>query len=427
MQGEMSANMSIGTIVKSDKQNISAKIFETLHVIVPILLGVLLFFNPFPHTTAIKEFSFYVSVVIVVILILFRKIEFSLKSPLTLPFVLFTVWAFIGIFFALDKENSIHDFMTHLVKYIVMYFIVMNFFKSRKNLTYLSSIIIISTALFSAVEFFYFYVISGESFSTKLVTGLPEIPVNWVGYLTVTATIFGLHQVITKDNNIYITIVYTVSLCSLTVLTFLTQTRSSLAALFLSVIILCYDRKKFLFLLLGILIIITLISPIQKRFFHANLITSLRLDIHSTTFEIIKDFPIFGIGFGMETYRNGDVIDLEAYNRKVPEKFRQPAIHNDPHSMLTSIWVRTGYVGLILFLYILFVSFRMCWHCIRWGTDAFITGWGVCLASVLMTLIIIGFFEPFFSHTIEVLFYTVLGMTAAIWHINTRYNVTASD
>ena len=48
-------------------------IFDFLNQSVPVLMGIFIFFNPFPHTTAIKEISFYLSVVIVVILILFKR------------------------------------------------------------------------------------------------------------------------------------------------------------------------------------------------------------------------------------------------------------------------------------------------------------------------------------------------------------------
>jgi len=153
-------------------------------------MGIFIFLNPFPHTTAIKETCVYLSLVIVLILICFKKTNFSFKSPLTLPFVLFVVWVLIGLFFALDKENSIHDFRAHLLKYLVVYYILINFFNSQKRLVVLSWIIIASAVIFSIGEIYYFYIMLGNSFSVKLSTGLTEIPVNWVGYITVTAAIF---------------------------------------------------------------------------------------------------------------------------------------------------------------------------------------------------------------------------------------------
>jgi len=406
------------TNLQSDTQSTKDKVFKIVTLCVPVLMGILIFFNPMPHTTAIKEICFYGSVIIVLILIYFKRVKFSLKSPLTLPFALFTAWVFIGIFFALDRENSIHDFISHLLKYIVMYFIIINFFNSRKRLVGLSWVIIISAAIFSIGEIFYFYYMLGNSFSTKLVTGLSEIPVNWVGYITVSAIIFASHQIFIRESSLSVKTISFVALFPLFSLSLLTQTRSTLIALFLSIVVLFYKKKKIMIFFVGILVIFTTMSPVKDRFLHTNLITSLRLDIHATTLEIIKDFAVMGIGFGMETYRNDDVINLETYNKKVPEKYRQPAIHNDPHSMLPSIAVRAGLVGLVLFLCILFTSCRMCWSCIRHGKDDFIRNWGSCIAGVLVVVFVIGIFEPFFSHAPEVLFYLVLGMITILWQFN---------
>ena len=377
-------------------------------------MGIFIFFNPFPHTTTIKEICFYGSVIIVLILICFKKIDFSFKSPLTLPFALFTAWAFIGLFFALDKGNSIHDFRAHLLKYLMFYYILINSFNSRKRLVGLSWIIIISATIFSIGEIYYFYFMLGNSFSAKLVTGLPEIPVNWVGFITIPAAIFALHHIITASN-LYVKTISFISLFPLCILSVLTQARSAALALFLSVIILCFKNKKILIACLGIILIVIYISPLKNRFIHANPITALRLDINYTTFEVIKDFPIIGIGFGIETFRNEKHINLEEYNKRIPEKYRQSSILNDPHSMLPSIAVRTGLVGLALFVYILFISFKMCWNCIRHRKDDFIKNWGMCVASVFVVVIVIGIFEPFFSHVPEVVFYTMFAVITIIW------------
>ena len=88
------------------------QLFEILNKSIPVLMGIFIFFNPFPHTTSIKEICFYLFVVIVLVLLSFKKTTLSLKSPLLLPLGLFVFWAFLGLFFAVNKENSIHDFFS---------------------------------------------------------------------------------------------------------------------------------------------------------------------------------------------------------------------------------------------------------------------------------------------------------------------------
>ena len=109
------------TKTKITKFNNDFKIFDFLNQSVPVLMGVFIFFNPFPHTTAIKEISFYLSVVIVVALVPFKKTEFSLKTPMLVPFGLFVFWSFLSIFWALNVENTIHDLYSHLIRYIIIY------------------------------------------------------------------------------------------------------------------------------------------------------------------------------------------------------------------------------------------------------------------------------------------------------------------
>jgi O-antigen ligase len=136
-----------------------------------------------------------------------------------------------------------------------------------------------------------------------------------------------------------------------------------------------------------------------------------RLSTYSITYEVIKDYPVMGIGFGMETYGNGKYIDLEAYNKRIPEKYRG-YIYTDPHSMPFSIAVRTGLIGFVLFLYLLYTSFKMGWISIRQGKD---DQWGVRLISALVAILVIGLFEPFFSHVPEVVFFTLLAMITIVW------------
>jgi len=397
--------------------------FALLTRSIPILMGILIFCNPFPHTTSIKEICFYLSVFIVLLLICFKKIDFSFRSPLTLPFALFVIWVFIGLFFALDKGSSIHDFRAHLLKYMVFYYILINFFNSRKRLVGLSWVIIISATIFSIGEIYYFYFMLGNSFSTKLLPGLNEIAVNQIGFVTVTAAIFSLYYIITT-RTLYVKIISLVCLFPLCFLSALTQARSTALALFLLVIILCSKNKKLLVACLAIILIVATMTPVGNRFIHVNPITDLRLDINYTTLEIIKDFPIMGIGFGMETYGNEKYINLDAYNKKVPVKYRQKSIHTFPHSILFSIAVRTGLIGFALFLYILFMSFMTCRNCIEHGKDDFIKRWGLCVASVLVTVIVIGSFEDCSRHVQKVVLYTALAMTTIIWKLN---DVSAED
>ena len=399
------------------KLKIDFKLFESLNQSIPILLGIFIFFNPFPHTTSIKEICFFLSVFIVLVLLLFKKTKFSLKTPLLFPLGLFVFWAFLSIFFAVNKENSIHDFFSHLLKYIVLYYILINFFNSRKRLVALSWTIIISASIFSIGGLFYYYFILGNSLATRYALGLfTAIPTNLIGIITVFAIILSLHHLY-SEIHLYRRAILIICLFPLFAATFLTQTRSSLLALFLAVIISLFKNKRILVALLCAMLIVIAVTPIKNRIrsSNVNIITALRMEINHLTFEIVKDYPIIGTGFGMQTYKR---IDLSGYNERVPAKYRYKKIHNDPHNMLFSILVRVGFVGLVLFLYIIFTFLRMCWKSTKYGKDDFIKNWGLCVTSAFIAFFVIGIFEPVFSHVHEVVLFTIFAMITILWRVN---------
>mgnify|MGYP001442335948 CR=1 FL=1 len=133
-------------------------------------------------------------------------------------------------------------------------------------------------------------------------------------------------------------------------------------------------------------------------------------------FEIIKDYPIFGVGFGMGTY--GKYIDFESYSDKLPDNLRPEIVLTYPHFILTEIASRVGIVGLIIFCSIIFVFFRMCWHIFRNGKEAYIKDWGLCILSAFIMFLFIGFFEPVLFHMTEVVLFLILSFGTILWKLN---------
>ena len=401
------------------------KIFDFLNQSVPVLIGIFIFFNPFPHTTAFKEISFYLSVFIVVVLILFGRTEFSFKTPLLVPFGLFVFWAFIGIFFALNKENTIHDFYSHLIRYVILYFIIINFFNSKKRLICLSWIIIISSTVFSFGGLFYYYFIKGEELWSRFGTVVfTQTSVNIIGVISISAIILALN-ILLNEKQFYRKVFLTFCLVTLFIGMFMTQTRSSLIGLFLAGVIMFIKNKKQIFLLTMIFLIVVSATPFENRFFSfENLLYNERIPNYYITYEIIKRYPIIGIGFGMQTY--GEDINLEDYREKIPSNISSISDFNlgDPHNMVLDIAVRLGVVGLAFFLFIGFVFFKMNWNIVKYGKDEILRRWGLCLSAALIGVSIIGLFQPIFSHMPEVVFCIIFSMTTIIWRLN---DPTAKD
>ena len=383
---------------------------------VPVLMGIFLFFNPFPHTTAIKEISFYSSVLIILTLIILQKKKFIYKTPLLQPFSLFILWAFIGIFFAINKKNSIHDFYSHLLRYIILYYILTNFFYSKKRLVFLSWIIIISASIFIAGGMFYDYLILGKKISSRF--GLfPQASINVIGVISVFAFTLSLNNLLNEEHLFFkVFCPFLLSIFFIGLL--LSKTRSAIIALFLSVAVLSFNKNKLGVAVLSLMLIAIAIAKSPDTTIIKQLIHRINISkgVNYISYEIIKEYPIFGIGFGLQTYGS---LDLIKYKKRTPQKYQETAIIADPHNMVMDITVRLGVVGLAIFFYIIFVFFKMCWDIIKYGKDNFIKNWGYCLAAAFIAVSVIGLFQPIFSHMPEVVICTIFSMTTIVWRLST--------
>ena len=393
-------------------------ILKYLNQCVPVLIGIFIFCNPFPHTTCIKEICLYLSVFFILTLILLKGVDFTFKTPLTLPFALYVVWACASIFWSIDKGNSFHDFYAHLLKYIVLYYILINFFNSRKRFVILIWIIIISTAVFSIRGMINFYIVLGNPISARLIPEA-QAAINTTGIITLFATLLSLFHFL-RENKLYRKVILFV--CFLATLTamFLTYSRGALIAFCFSSIVLFYGNKKRMIILLALIPLaagsLVIVSPeFKNRLYPAEILNNLRIGIYYTSLEIIKDHPIAGIGFGMEAFQKHM---WNVYNAKTPSKWRRSGPFQHPHNFLLDVTVRLGFVGLILFGFILFSAFRIIRVILRCGKDDFIRGWGVCSMAVLTGVLIAGLFGKIVSGQSAIILHTLLAMITILWRID---------
>jgi O-antigen ligase len=387
---------------------------------VPILLGTFIFFNAIPHTTAIKEISFYLSLAIVIPLILFKKIDFSFKSPLNIPFSLFVIWAFIGLFFAHNKYNSIHDFYAHLLKYLAVYYMLINFFNTRKGLQILSWIIIASVTIFSIGGIVHFYYLQGHDLLTTRIDFL-GMEINIIGFATLCAIVLILHH-FTREKRSYLKYILLISLSLSTIVTLLTRCRGTLLGLIFALFILFFKNKKIVIVFSLFFISIALFMPVTNRLTltlnarQSYLLENERFLIWNTYFEMIKDHPITGIGFGMEMWQDQKLWDQ--YSAMVPPEWRYTM--EDPHNIFVSTAVRLGVIGLVLYLYILLKFTRMCWSTIKFGRDDDIKSWGVCITAAFAAYLMKAMFEPALSQVPAIIYYTILAMMTILTFLNTE-------
>ena len=397
--------------------------FTILNKTLPVLLGIIVFFNPWPNLTAIHEISFYLSLAILTLLLIFKKTEFSLNTPLSLAFGLFVLWSFFGLFFALNKENSINDFYAHLIKYLILFYLVFNYYNSKGRFLSLVWTIVISTSLYGLGILLYFYLISGNPFSTKLGYLMEgEIASNLIGILTLFALLLALRH-IAEAGTKFQKVVLSVCLLILTVATLATQTRGTVLAMVIALFLMFFNfkNKKLMLIFFLFLSVTIFLMPIKSILTPDNLSIKIkaeatvnRVNIWRAFGEMIKDYPLTGIGFGMQTYYDENL--LNKYIARLPLGGRVKA----PHNLFVDVAVRTGLVGLAFFCYILASFIRMGWKLIRYGENHFIREWGLCLMAAFVAIIVQGMFENTLSGPSAIVLYIIMAMMTILWHLNRR-------
>ncbi|MGZ6237482.1 MAG: O-antigen ligase family protein, partial [Syntrophales bacterium] len=184
------------------------------------------------------------------------------------------------------------------------------------------------------------------------------------------------------------------------------------------------NKKTLLFFFLFLALVIS-VMPVKNRLTTSNIIGKInsdsRVKIWYCFAEMVKDHPITGIGFGMQTYYDKDLINK--YNERVPANYRQAEPLTAPHNLLVDITVRTGIIGLISFLYIISVFSQMGWRIIKYGSDDFIRHWGLCLLASFVAVFIQGQFENTMSGPPAIILYTIWGAMAILWRLNAEQHI----
>lgn len=409
-----------GAIAASVKFMDDNKFFLFMNNAVPLLMALFLFLSPFTQHTAIKEICIYSSILLALILTLTKKADFSFKSPLTLGFVMFLLWTLLGLPFALNKPNSIHDIYAHLLKYIAVYYLLVNFFCSKKRLLILTWVMIVSGTIYCIWYVSYFYLYLGNDISQRM-TFFP-----YRDYIYVFSFLLAFNHFL-KQNKWLMRVIPLICLFSTLTATLLSQTRNALLAIVLGLCVYCFKYKKAAILILLTIFIVILFTPGSKERFDFNrLMDNERIAINLTTIEIIKDYPIFGIGFGMQTYGYKEYIDLQSYLMKIPKKYQHHGIMGSPHNLLADTCVRTGLVGLSLFLFIMFCYVRMGFILIKKSEDKFIKDWGLCFLACFAGFFTQSMFGDAAFSLQAIVFYTILAMMTILWRIETGVTDQAS-
>jgi O-antigen ligase len=133
--------------------------------------------------------------------------------------------------------------------------------------------------------------------------------------------------------------------------------------------------------------------------------------------EVIKAHPITGLGFGMQIYPNPNLVDLDKLNNQSPVEYRQEKLIRYPHNTFLDIAVRTGIIGLVLYLNILFASLFLAWKTYRSARSQYFKSWSICLIACFTSYFVPAIFTDTTFSARAIIFYIILAMITILWNL----------
>lgn len=352
-----------------------ADIIKLLDLIVITGLGMIIFTIPFKHINAFKS----IGVAMVCIGWLSLKVRFHnwkvRSNPLLLPLLLFFITILISIVSCYYLNYTQNKIISEFIRLTVLFIIIADYCDTRNKVAKIFLLFLlanIASLIYFGFQFFY-HNLDIQKFSQAISTG------QWISNGTPRISTYFLFAV----TFIYAAFFYIKGLklyAGLTVLFLLnlffliaTNQRAPLLACFcvfvsLSLIYKKNIKKILIAILLTILFsgIIITATPLKSMLIHENWSQIkkldfsikdksdslvLRLQIQRYVLQYLKKHPFTGVGYGR---KNFDKVIAES--KELP-----PRGFNHAHNAFLNLALHTGIQGLLAFILILFVQFKMAW------------------------------------------------------------------
>ncbi len=363
--------------------------------------------------TTFLELLIYTTAIVFFLKLLIKKEKIQFKSNLILPIALFLIAAVISVFISPDKVTSLGVLKGWILDPIILYFLIVNGIKKKKEIFLIFSALGISAVFLSTIGIYQFFT---KNLLSDGRTGALFESANYLSMFLGPILCFALGLLLLSEEKNQRILFGIISMISLTAV-FLTKSYGAflgiLAAFLFLMIAGKKERKKkwffyAVFLVIAVMILLQVFTPKFAELFNIASKTSMssRIEIWKASALMIKEHSILGTGLG--TFG-------EVYKQYIPRVVWPPQewAAPQPHNIYLAFWLNMGILGLISFIWIVIEFFRL-----KASHSLLIVRYS--LISAMICILVHGLVDtPYWKNDLACLFWIIVGMMVAISKIKT--------
>ena len=338
-----------------------------------ILCGLILlaFILPFIfHTAALITIGLLIPFAAWIVKIIAEKGKGINVTPLFLPILLWGGIILISSLNSINPQYSFHEFRGEYLKQILLFLLIVNNIKEDYKYKYLIYALLLGCFFVSIYTIFgYFSGTAAWKLWFPRATGTYGSKCRMAMYfIFIIPLVFSICLNTSKKLLRYTSFaLFLLSSFSL----ILTFTRGAWIVCAVMILILAFRKSKkagfsvSIFTLIIFALLLTFSIHARTRVSRTidfsrglNKILSGRITLWKNSFEVIKDYPLLGAGYGPNIFnylaKDYNLTTKANFSPPTPSKQQQP----DAHNFYIQIMIETGIIGLLIFLYFLFAFFR---------------------------------------------------------------------
>ena len=395
-------------------------------------LTLVIFSIPFNHTKSIELIGIAIALIGWTYNRLSNGTSPIKENPLFFPICIFLGAIILSFFSCLDFEYSIKNLYREFIPYTILFFVASDLSSKKDNLYLLVWIFIISNILCNIVYFFQFFVNNFDliNFLKSFAKGeYLSIGKSHGATYFLFASIFSYTALFLTNRLKEYFLISALTLSNFFML-FVTDQRGALvglaSALVSHFIFFKFDRKKLLLISISVSvcsIIFILSTPMKTKLIHEDWSKIIKLDFSKDYTEgndttqirvfgikyflgYLKEYPLTGVGYGRKNIK------------KIEERFASVEKFDiaDAHNVFINMAVFLGLQGLVAFIYLVFIQFKIVWNANRIAAGKFESYF---LKATLLYMI--GFFvriqfTDMYRHGSVFNYWIIIGMAIGLFY-----------